>query len=366
MGERSQNRVLIVDDIKSNIDVLVQGLSEHYKLSIAVNGENALKSVQSKRPDLILLDIMMPGMDGFEVCRRLKADPETEDIPIIFVTAMDEAVNKTHCFELGAADYIVKPFEISEVRARIKTHLALKHSLSELNKTNEEQARNISELATIGKAMSSEPDLSRVLELILGLARRNTKADGGTLYLVTENRSELAFHVMHNETLNSYMGGASDEKVTLPNVLLYEDGEPNHANVCSYAALTNKTVNIPDVYEAEGFDFKGSHVFDEMMGYHAKSMLVVPMCDHENRMIGVLQLINAKDHNGESIPFGPDVIDLTEALAGQAAVMLTQQNLIDNLKDLFAVPHYGRGGYFRGLVRFGQTLQNGHAPFAGD
>ncbi len=335
MTDLSQYRVLIVDDTKTNIDVLVQGLTNHFKISVALNGENAIKSVQASPPDLILLDIMMPGMDGYEVCRRLKEDPATSGIPIIFITAMDEVENKTYGFELGAIDYITKPFHVLEVRARIRTHLELKHSHVELGRIIEEQSKNINDLAAIGKAMSAEHDLSRVLELILRMARRFTKADAGTLYLLTDDRRELAFNVMHNDTLDSYMGGTSNNEITLPNVNLYKNGEPNHAHVCSFVALTNQTVNIPDVYEAEGFNFEGPKAFDKITKYRSKSMLVIPMCDYEDQMIGVLQLINSKNQNNESIPFINDVIDLTEALASQAAVMLTQQNLISNLKDLF-------------------------------
>jgi len=132
MGDLSQCRVLIVDDTKTNIDILAQGLAEAYKLSIALDGESALKSVRSKPADLILLDIMMPGMDGYEVCRQLKNDPKTNGIPVIFVTAMDEIENKTFGFELGAVDYITKPFEMSEVQARVSTHLQLKQTIEQL------------------------------------------------------------------------------------------------------------------------------------------------------------------------------------------------------------------------------------------
>ena len=214
-------------------------------------------------------------------------------------------------------------------------HKLIERIVGELKTFTEDQAQNINDLVEIGKAMSSEHDLSVVLEMILRQARRFTKADGGTLYLLTEDQKELAFYVMHNDTLNSYMGGTSEEKVTLPHVPLYIDGQPNQSHVSAFVALNNKAVNIPDVYQAAGFNFEGTKKFDKLMKYRSQSMLVVPMCDHEDQMIGVLQLINAKDTAGQSIPFSIDAIDLTEALSSQAAVMLTQQNLIKNLKDLF-------------------------------
>ena len=137
-------RVLIVDDTKINITILLDALKSDYKLSIAVNGVKALEYLENNLPDLILLDIMMPEMDGYEVCARIKRDPRTRDIPVIFITAMHEIRSKSKGFELGAVDYITKPFEIPEVRARVKTHLALKHAgelLKESNRTLEEKVR---------------------------------------------------------------------------------------------------------------------------------------------------------------------------------------------------------------------------------
>lgn len=122
----SQQRILIVDDIPENIDILGSALAG-YKRSVALNGEKALQRAMSDTlPDLILLDIMMPGMDGYEVCRRLKAEARTRDIPIIFVTAKGEVEDETLGFALGAVDYITKPVSVPIVQARVKTHLMLK------------------------------------------------------------------------------------------------------------------------------------------------------------------------------------------------------------------------------------------------
>jgi putative two-component system response regulator len=126
MKDLSDSRVLIVDDTRANVDVLVGALQDRYRLSVALNGEGALRIVQNNRPDLILLDIMMPGTDGYEVCRRLKANPATRDIPIMFLTALDQLQNKTSAFEAGGADYVTKPFEILEVQARVESLLRAK------------------------------------------------------------------------------------------------------------------------------------------------------------------------------------------------------------------------------------------------
>lgn len=129
-------KILLVDDTKTNIDVLIQALRNDYKLGVALNGFKALEYVKANKPDLILLDILMPGIDGFEVCRQLKEDPGTREIPIIFITAMDSSGDKTKGFEIGAVDYIIKPFDITEVKARVKTHLSLKLAQQALKQQN--------------------------------------------------------------------------------------------------------------------------------------------------------------------------------------------------------------------------------------
>jgi len=130
-------KVLIVDDTPENIQILMGTLKDQYAIVAAINGEKALKmAVAEPRPDLILLDIMMPGMDGFEVCRRLKSDPETRDIPVIFLSALDDTANKVKGFATGAVDYISKPFQPEEVHVRVNTHLTmslLKQNLAEKN-----------------------------------------------------------------------------------------------------------------------------------------------------------------------------------------------------------------------------------------
>ena len=118
--------ILIVDDTPTNLDVISEALNDAgYTVAIATSGERALKQLERRSPDLILLDVMMPGIDGFETCQRLKANPKTCDIPVIFMTALSDADSKIKGFEVGAVDYITKPFQEREVLARVKTHLQL-------------------------------------------------------------------------------------------------------------------------------------------------------------------------------------------------------------------------------------------------
>jgi sigma-B regulation protein RsbU (phosphoserine phosphatase) len=160
--ELGKCKVLLVDDIKENINILVQALKDDYKLGFAMDGENALKYARTQSPDLILLDIMMPGMDGFEVSRKLKSDPTTKDIPFIFITAIDEVKNKTAGFELGAIDYITKPFEILEVKARVKTHLSLMVAHQKLAIQNEQMRHSLSLAMEVQQNLI--PSLNPVIE----------------------------------------------------------------------------------------------------------------------------------------------------------------------------------------------------------
>ena len=126
MKSLSDCRVLIVDDAKANLDILVEGLKADHKLSLALNGEMALQAAARTPPDLVLLDIVMPGLDGYEVCRRLREMPETAEVPIMFLSSLEEVRNKTRGFEVGANDYLTKPFEMLEVKARVRSLLKAK------------------------------------------------------------------------------------------------------------------------------------------------------------------------------------------------------------------------------------------------
>jgi len=137
--------ILIVDDTPENVDVLASILRQHYHIKVALNGEKALKIANSTPPpDLILLDVMMPEIDGYEVCRQLSAAPATRDIPVIFVTAKAEVEDETHGFALGAVDYITKPVSPPVVEARVRTQLALKGARSRLESLSQKLARYLS------------------------------------------------------------------------------------------------------------------------------------------------------------------------------------------------------------------------------
>jgi HD-GYP domain-containing protein (c-di-GMP phosphodiesterase class II) len=197
-------------------------------------------------------------------------------------------------------------------------------------------AADLQKLIAIGIALSAERNHDRLTESILLEAKDLTKADGGTLYLMSEDGESLAFKIMRNDTLNTALGGTTGQPVPFPPLALYhpETGAPNHHNVATHVALSGETVSIADAYEAAGFDFSGTKTFDAGTGYRSKSFLTIPLKNYSQEVIGVLQLINALNDDGAVVPFSADLQPLVEALASQAAVAIDNQHLIQSQRDL--------------------------------
>ena len=202
-------KVLIVDDVPANLDVLSQSLDDSgYNVLVATSGEIALKVAAQTGPDLILLDVMMPGIDGFETCRRLKANPELQDTPVLFLTARDELSGVLEGFQVGGLDYITKPFQKEEVLIRIRTHLERTRLAQELAKKNHELAdlnahleqkveertvelrQKVKELEgkdRIAQHLLTLHSLQETLELVLEVIADITEVDRAVIYLDTED-----------------------------------------------------------------------------------------------------------------------------------------------------------------------------------
>ncbi len=186
----------------------------------------------------------------------------------------------------------------------------------------------LSKLSDIGIALSGVTDLTVLLEMIVDQAREFTNADAGTLYLIEDN--QLHFKIVQNNSLGIRMGGTSGKDIPFPPVELKE------SNVSAFVAIKGNPVNIPDVYKTDLFDFTGPKKFDKSSGYRSQSMLVVPMRNHENDVIGVLQLLNAQNSKtSKVIAFSKDYENLTESLASQAAVAVTNAQLVSEMSKLF-------------------------------
>ena len=190
-------------------------------------------------------------------------------------------------------------------------------------------------LIELGIALSAERHHNRLMEMILLGAKELTNADGGTLYQV-EDGKKLRFEILRTDSLNIAMGGTTGHPITFPPVPLYDDaGNPNHKNISAHAAITGQTINVDDAYDSVHFDFTGTKAFDARTGYRSRSFLTVPLKNHDGEVMGVLQLINARDANGTVVPFSEGITPLIEALASQAAVALDNTMLIEAQKNLF-------------------------------
>lgn len=185
--------------------------------------------------------------------------------------------------------------------------------------------------------LAAETNTGKLLERILEETQRICAADGGTIYLMNQAASgpELSFALMINKSLNIHQGGFGGQHIDLPPVRLYTDeGKENFNNVATYAAIKKKVVHIEDAYHAANFDFSGTRRFDDNFHYHSQSFLTVPLLNHDNDVIGVLQLLNAKDEQGKVVPFSEESINQVTGLAGYAAIALNNQLLVKDLKNL--------------------------------
>ena len=186
----------------------------------------------------------------------------------------------------------------------------------------------IKKLSDIARAMSNVTDINVLLEMIVDLARNFTNADAGVLYIL-EGQS-LQFKIMQNDSLNLRLGGKNEETIPFLPIQLSE------AHISTFTAVNGVSVNIPDVYDTALFDFTDPKNFDRLTGYRTKSMLVVLLRNHENDVIGVLQLLNAKDQEtGEIRSFSADYEDLIEGLASQASLAISKISLINDMEKLF-------------------------------
>jgi hypothetical protein len=198
----------------------------------------------------------------------------------------------------------------------------------------DDQASTLRRLIDVGIALSAERNHDRLMERILLEAKEIYNADGGTLYV--KDGDKLVFSVMRTDTMNIKLGGTTGTKIPFPPLALYgADGKPNHNSVATHVALTGELVNIPDAYKVENFDFSGTKRFDAANNYRSKSFLTLPLKNYENEVVGVLQLINARERGtGQVTPFDIARQSFVEALASQAAVALDNHQLLEGQRNL--------------------------------
>ncbi|MFA6192356.1 MAG: HD domain-containing phosphohydrolase [Sulfurimonas sp.] len=198
----------------------------------------------------------------------------------------------------------------------------------------EKKTEQISHLNEIGAALSTETEVDNLLDMIISKGKLFTNADGGTLYMISEDEKSLLFRIVETDSLGIKMG-ANGEKISWPPLPLYlEDGSYNHQMVAAHCAIESKIINFEDVYNCEGFNFEGTKKFDASTGFHSQSMLVVPMINNDKDVIGVLQLLNARNSDGEVTGFTKEDEKIVMSLTSQAAIAITNAKMIHDLKEL--------------------------------
>jgi sigma-B regulation protein RsbU (phosphoserine phosphatase) len=333
--------LLAVDTNESRVQALTDTMQKQgwYGVTACTNSKTAQFLIASKAYDAILIDVNIASEDDFQILARVRANPRYSQIPIIVLAETEEYPLVTTCLERGATDYIRMPTNETLLRTRLSTHLQQREiraqALSCLDAFNamKKLADDLREvILPLGIALSAEKDFDLLLERIVYEAKEICHADAGTLYL--RSGDKLDFVIVRTNSLGLAYGGSSSLPVPFDPIPLYDEtGQPNHKNVASYVALEGQSVNIPDIYNAEGFDFSGTQAFDEKNHYRSISCLTVPLKNKE--VIGVLQLLNAKSPEEDHIiPFSIYHKLVAESLASQAAVVMHNHVLRERQKEL--------------------------------
>ncbi len=343
-----QGRILIVNDDKIGDGSLSSQMEIPGHSVVAVNsGREALDEAKAQPFDLVLLNVVTSGAEGVRSLKELKGSDAFQQTPVIALIPVNEfQESAARWFESGAEDVISKPFNSMVLQRRVASMLKTAR-LSDQVRTYTEEIKEMKKMTDdfmlsilpLGVALSAERNFDRLSERVVLEAQSISNADGGTLYLRTED-DQLRFAIMRTTSLEFELGGTTGNEIPFPPLRLYDEetGEANHKNVATHVALDGRSVNIPDIYQAEGFDFSGTRTFDKQTGYRSMSSLTVPLKNHENEVIGVLQLLNAQDQQtGEVILFTPYLQQVTESLASQAAVALNNQLLLQRQRQLLKI-----------------------------
>ena len=282
--------------------------------------------------DVVFLDLGDSDLGGGALLAEIKNDPALAAVPVIGVLAEEQAHEIDVYMDAGISDFLMRPIDPFRAKARLRAALRERT----LRQSESQRTQSFQALNEIGVALSAEKDLDRLLERILIYAKDIANADGGSLYLRTEDDC-LKFEIMRTDSLNFALGGTTRREIPFPPLPMYnpETNEPNHRNIATHVALSGKSVNIADAYEADGFDFSGTRAFDIKTGYRSRSFLTIPMKNVHGDVIGVVQLLNASETKGGPVTtFSAENQAVIESLASQAAVAVDNQMLLESQKEL--------------------------------
>jgi response regulator RpfG family c-di-GMP phosphodiesterase len=326
MMESQRELIILVDDNPANLRAGKNVLSEKYDVFTAPSAQKMFSFLEKNRPAMILLDIEMPEMDGREAIKLLKENPETQDIPVIFLTAKTEVEEQLQGFDLGAIDYITKPMIPPLLLKRIELHLLAEAQKKALQMRQDE----LRTVLSLDAEFNHIQDLDILLERILYEARRVVGAEAGSLYvreLVEEEGAQvekLAIKYSQNDTLQKDLPRGEKLIYSVFKIPI------NDKTVSGYCAQTQQLVNVSDVYNLPpDVPFSYSTSYDQISGYKTTSVLCLPLVTAEGRLLGVIQMINPKDKNGKLVPFSADDELLISHFASNAIFVLQQTYILN-------------------------------------
>ncbi len=334
------SRVLVIDDNIQNRTQLENHLKSRGHLVVgAGDGQEGFDVMCAQSFDLILMGINLPTLTGFQILEQMNAHPDLKHLPVIIISAVSDMDAVTRLIQLGADDYIHEPYspEILDVRVQITMEKVLLEKSQEMHMRRSEKMADLMEkvILPIGIALSTESNFDSLTERILMEVKTICNADAGTLYIRTHD-DNLRFAIAITESLGVHAGGTSGRPIAFSPLPMYNraTGQPNHHNVATYVALTGKSINIPDIYAAEGFDFSSTKIFDKQNNYRSVSSLTVPLKDNKSDVIGVLQLLNARNDDGVITPFDEYNRLVVESLSSQAAIVMNNHLLVQQQQKM--------------------------------
>jgi response regulator RpfG family c-di-GMP phosphodiesterase len=326
--EDQRELIILVDDDPATLRAGKNILGGKYDVFTAPSAKRMFGFLEKTKPAMILLDIEMPGMNGYETIKLLKENPETRDIPVVFLTAKTEVEEELKGFDLGAIDYITKPVIPPLLLKRIEVHLLVEAQ----KKTLRQQHDELRSVISLGAEFNHIQDLDILLERILYEARRVVSADAGSIYVreLAEEDGELveklSIKYSQNDTLQNALQPGKKLIYSVFKLPI------NDKTVSGYCAMTKQMVNIPDVYHLpRDIPFSYSTSYDTLSGYKTVSVLCVPLVTSDGRLLGVIQMINAKNKNGSVVPFGADDELLISHFAANAIFVLQQTYIMNAL-----------------------------------
>jgi sigma-B regulation protein RsbU (phosphoserine phosphatase) len=332
-AQEGPGRLLIAGDNDADRKALARHLDKQgFIVRTVTDAQETLDTLRAQPFDLLLLDVSLPAPGGFHVLEQIKKDEQLDSVPVIMISRSARVEDAARALEEGASDYLPKPLNLPLLDARAnaclnekRRHDAQLRQLAKYRKLANHMEQVILPMAI---ALSTEPDLNRLLERVVAEARTICNADGGTLYM--RSGDLLHFSVIISDSLGLKLGVSDERAASLAPLPLYDPQtrEPNCRNVSTYVALSGETINIPDVYQVDGFDFSGTRTFDREHNTRTVSNLTVPIKNTEGKVIAVLQLINAQDEHGAIIAFDDYSQLIAESLASQAAVVINNHLLL--------------------------------------